>query len=68
MSYPSGSYDDLTLDLLKRAGFVLGLTDQPGLVSETATPFELKRLDTNFFPFSGDAAMCEWTDRARRVE
>ena len=66
MCYPHGSYNDITIELLNRAGCVLGLTVRVGLVSHFSTPLELERLDTNDLPFSGDANISEWTRKTQQ--
>lgn len=65
MCYPHGSYNNVTIELLNQAGCALGLSLRVGLVSDLSNPLELKRLDTNDLPFSGDAAISEWTRRAQ---
>ena len=66
MCYPYGSYNKVTIKLLKQAGCALALTADVGLVYDFSIPFELKRLDTNDIPFSGDADICQWTLQARQ--
>jgi len=51
MSYPYGSYNADTLELLLTGGAALGLTTRRG-VADLARPFELSRLDTNDLPVS----------------
>ncbi len=51
MSYPYGSYNKVTIELLNRTGCDLALTSYVGLVSELSNPLELNRLDTNDLPF-----------------
>ncbi|GMR19305.1 MAG: hypothetical protein BMS9Abin34_438 [Patescibacteria group bacterium] len=62
MSYPYGSYNSITIELLKEAGCALGLTSQVGL-AKLSKPMHLSRLDTNDLPFSGDAPVSGWTKR-----
>jgi len=61
MCYPYGSYNNVTLELLNPVGCILGLSTRVDLVSDFSNPLELARLDTNDLPFSGDAAISEWT-------
>jgi peptidoglycan/xylan/chitin deacetylase (PgdA/CDA1 family) len=54
MSYPQGSYNALTLELLDEAGCALGLTIRPGVATDLSPPLELPRLDTNDIPLALD--------------
>ncbi len=66
MSYPYGSYNGATIELLRHYGCAMGLTTRVGL-AELSDPLALNRLDTNDIPFSGDADTCEWTRKAQQV-
>ena len=67
MSYPYGSYTPVTLRLLRKAGCVVGLTNQPGVVPDFSRPLEMPRLDTIDLPYAGDAQPCAWTRNATRA-
>ena len=64
MAYPYGSYNADTLDLLPQHGCRVGLASGFDL-STVNPPLEIKRLDTNDFPVSGDAPFSPWTLKAR---
>ena len=61
MSYPSGSHNETTKELLRQARCALGITVRVDLVYDLSSPLELNRLDTNDLPCSGDAEVSEWT-------
>ena len=44
-SYPAGAENPATVDLARRAGYVLAVTTQPGVVQSAAAPLELHRLE-----------------------
>jgi peptidoglycan/xylan/chitin deacetylase (PgdA/CDA1 family) len=67
MSYPYGTYDRTTLELLEKTGCMLGLTTSVGLVADLSRPLELNRLNTNDLPFKGDENPCEWTKKIQRA-
>ncbi len=50
MSYPYGSYNARTLELLGQAGCSIGLTTRVGVARPADPPLELPRLDTNDLP------------------
>lgn len=64
MCYPYGSYNDVTIELLEKAGCALGLTTRVGL-AELSKPMEMSRLDTNDLPFSIDSDLSQWTMMSR---
>ena len=64
MCYPSGSFDETTLELLDAAGCALGMTVEPGLADPVGAALTLPRLDTNDLPVRGDAAPVSWTTAA----
>lgn len=64
MSYPFGSYDGVTLELVARAGCQLGVTTRVGVARSLRRPLELPRLDTNELPRRGDAPLSRWTAEA----
>ncbi len=66
MCYPYGSYNNMTLEILKQVGCALGLTIHNGLVSELTNPLELNRLDTTDIPTSKNAAIDVWTQKAQQ--
>lgn len=68
MSYPFGSYNDVTLALLRRAGCALGLTTQAGIAVDLSSPLELPRLDTNDLPTRGDDVPNHWTVQVLGVQ
>ena len=43
-SYPSGQYDQLTIDVLKSAGYWGAVTVEAGSLQSSETPFEMKRI------------------------
>lgn len=48
-----GGYNEMTIDVLKQYGCVLGFTTDPRVVDiESDDPLELPRLDTNDLPQS----------------
>jgi peptidoglycan/xylan/chitin deacetylase (PgdA/CDA1 family) len=50
LAYPHGSYNEVTLRLVRRYGAAIGFTIEVGRVSALDTPLELERLDTNDLP------------------
>lgn len=50
MCYPSNSYNETTLAVLREAGCAIGLTCNPGTTSGVVNPLTLPRLDTNELP------------------
>jgi peptidoglycan/xylan/chitin deacetylase (PgdA/CDA1 family) len=70
LSYPYGSYDDLTLRIAHDAGAAIGVTTEVGLNSDLDEPLRLKRLDTNDVPCFKSAKPPGWTlaTRASNVE
>jgi len=67
MAYPSNSFNDLTVDLLKRAGCAVGMGGQ-GMAADLSDPLRFPQLDTNDIPLSGDAEISEWTLKARQSQ
>jgi peptidoglycan/xylan/chitin deacetylase (PgdA/CDA1 family) len=65
MCYPFGSYNTVTIELLRKAGCALGLTTTVGL-ADLSTPLELNRLDTNDLSFSVSSDPSEWTREAQQ--
>ena len=63
MCYPHGSYNDTTIELLKKTGCSLGITIEQGLVADFENPMRLNRLDTNEIPFSRNEGIGEWTKK-----
>jgi peptidoglycan/xylan/chitin deacetylase (PgdA/CDA1 family) len=61
MCYPHGSFNSETLELLAQSNCTFGLTVVPGLESDLSRPLQLRRLDTNDLPCSGDAELSSWT-------
>ena len=61
MCYPFGSYDEITLELLRSRGCALAMTSRVGLAADLERPLELPRLDTNDLPTSATAEPGEWT-------
>lgn len=43
-SYPSGSYNQYTLDLLQQLGYVAAVTTRQGTLQDSAAPLELRRV------------------------
>jgi peptidoglycan/xylan/chitin deacetylase (PgdA/CDA1 family) len=64
ISYPYGSFNADTLEVVSRMGCAIGLTTAVGL-ADICRPLELRRLDTNDFPVAGDAALIPWTNAIR---
>lgn len=62
MCYPYGSYNELTLSLLRRAGCAAAVTTKVGL-SNDEDVLQLSRLDTNDLPVTADAPVSQWTER-----
>jgi peptidoglycan/xylan/chitin deacetylase (PgdA/CDA1 family) len=63
MCYPYGSYNTTTIQLLENFGCALGLTIKFGL-ADLLNPYEMKRVDTNDLPLSGDAEISDLTREA----
>ncbi len=63
-SYPHGSYNQTTLELLRQEGAAVGLTYQISLVSDPSRLLELPRINTNDLPFQSQQTPCSWTLRA----
>ena len=42
--YPAGKYNDMTIALLKKAGYSAAVTTQPGIADENSSLFELPRV------------------------
>ena len=61
MCYPHGSYDAVTLELLRASGCAAGLSLKPGVAEALDAPLELPRLDTNDLPSGADAEPNRWT-------
>jgi len=62
MCYPYGAYSDSLIELLKKKGFVIGLTTEVGMVDlEDCDAYALPRLDTNDLPKESNAGPNEWT-------
>lgn len=68
MSYPFGSYNEVTLALLRRAGCALGLTSRAGIAADLSLPLELLRLDTSHLPTRGAGAPNHWTAQVLGVQ
>lgn len=52
-SYPYGSFNDTTINILKREGYVCGVTTDVGInKGSNINTFTLKRVDTNDLPFN----------------
>lgn len=66
MCYPFGSYDDVTLALLRSRACALGLTTRVALAHDLGRPLELPRLDTNDLPTSATGEPGAWTVEASR--
>ena len=56
LSYPGGSYDERTIELLADAGCALGFTVRLAVADDLSRPLELPRLDTNDIPLEAAAA------------
>jgi peptidoglycan/xylan/chitin deacetylase (PgdA/CDA1 family) len=65
MSYPFSGYNEVTMELLREMGCAMAITSSPGLVNVGSDPLQMLRLDTNDLPFSADAPISDWTQRAR---
>ena len=62
MCYPSGSYDDSLLDILRDRACAVGLTTEPTIADLARhDPLLLPRLDTNHLPVEAGAHANEWT-------
>lgn len=68
MCYPYGSYNAITLEILRAHGAALGLTTAVDLVRDLSRPLELARLDTNDLPSERGATVSQWTERAQADE
>ncbi|MGH9658286.1 MAG: polysaccharide deacetylase family protein, partial [Bryobacteraceae bacterium] len=66
MSYPYGSHNATTVDLLQRAGCAMAVTTQVGLAEDLSAPLEIPRLDAVDLPTVGDAPESQWTARVHR--
>jgi peptidoglycan/xylan/chitin deacetylase (PgdA/CDA1 family) len=66
MCYPYGSYNNMTLEILKQAKCALGITIYNDLVFDLKKPLELNRLDTTDIPTSKNAAVDTWTQKAQQ--
>lgn len=62
-TYPSGSYNQETISLLKEAGCSLAMSTNVGL-ADLDKPLELMRLNTNDLPFIKDSKPNSWTVKA----
>ena len=64
MCYPSGAYDDSTLDILRSRNCAIGLTTRPDIANfQDDDPLQLPRLDTNDLPKNAVAPPNEWTQK-----
>jgi peptidoglycan/xylan/chitin deacetylase (PgdA/CDA1 family) len=63
LTYPNGSYNADTTDLLEASGCDLAMTTEVGLATLEA-PLELRRLNTNDLPVVGNAEPVSWTVQA----
>lgn len=52
ISYPNSEYNDDTISVLKKYGFICGLTTQPGINKDDTNLFELKRIDAVTLPYA----------------
>lgn len=68
ISYPFGSYNEVTLALLTRAGCALGFTSRAGIAADLSLPLELPRLDTIHLPTRGDGVPNHWTAQILGVQ
>ncbi|WP_209451972.1 polysaccharide deacetylase family protein [Leptospira ryugenii] len=62
--YPYGSYNETTIEILKKMNFKLGFIDPSvtGIAELTEkNRFEFPRIDTIDFPYSGDSDSSKWT-------
>ncbi len=61
-SYPRKSKNAITISILKQYDCAIGLSADKGLVEIGKSDlYDLPRIDTNYFPFSKEAPINEWT-------